>query len=78
MGYWIFFTRKNNTYTICDDRGVIPMKKEKKDPALLRTVNNILENYDPQQKDLFGEMFYQAIKQAAWQNILLCVIIMMM
>jgi len=41
------------------------MKKEKKDPALLRTVNNILENYDPQQKDLFGEMFYQAIKQAA-------------
>lgn len=65
MVYWIFFIRKNNTDTICDDRGVIPMKKAKKDPVLLRTVNSILDSYDPQQKELFGEMFYQAIKQAA-------------
>lgn len=41
------------------------MSKTKKDPALLRTVNEILDNYNPEQKELFGEMFYQAIKQAA-------------
>lgn len=41
------------------------MKKVKKDPVLLRIVNDILESYDPKQKELFGEMFYQAIKQAA-------------
>lgn len=37
---------------------------KKKDPALKRAVNDLMENYDPEQKELFGEMFYQTIKQA--------------
>lgn len=41
------------------------MKKQtKKDPALLRTVNDILETCNPENKELLGEMFYQTIKQA--------------
>lgn len=39
--------------------------KAKKDPALLRAVNEILDNYDPNNKELFGEMFYQTIKKSA-------------
>ena len=39
--------------------------KAKKDPALLRAVNEILDNYDPNNKELFGEMFYQAMKKSA-------------
>ncbi len=40
------------------------MSKKKKDPALLRTVDELMENYNPEQRKLFGEMFYQTIKQA--------------
>lgn len=41
------------------------MRNIKKDPALLRTVNEILDGYSPDQKELFGDLFYQAIKKAA-------------
>lgn len=40
------------------------MSNKKKDPALLRAVDELMENYNPEQKELFGEMFYQALKQA--------------
>lgn len=40
------------------------MSNKKKDPALLRAVDELMENYNPEQKELFGEMFYQTIKQA--------------
>ena len=40
------------------------MSKKKKDPALLRAIDELMENYIPEQKELFGEMFYQTIKQA--------------
>jgi hypothetical protein len=40
-------------------------KQGKKDPALLRAVNEILDNYNPENKEFIGELFYQAIKEAA-------------
>lgn len=40
-------------------------KQNKKDPALLRAVNRILEQYTPENKEAIGELFYQAIKEAA-------------
>lgn len=40
-------------------------KKTKKDPALLRAVSDILDSYTPESKELFSELFYQAIKEAA-------------
>lgn len=39
--------------------------KKKKDPELLRAVNEILDKYDPEQKELFADIFYQAIKHSA-------------
>lgn len=36
--------------------------RSKKDPALLRAIDELMEKYDPEQKELFGDVLYQTLK----------------
>lgn len=66
MGCWTSYQKqKYHRHSLLERKRFTTRKQSKKDPALLRAVNEILEQYKSEDKELIGELFYRAIKEAA-------------